>query len=192
MIEAASEQPALEVGDQHGFFRVQQFRGLGHEMDAGQDDHIGVGARRLARQCQAVADDVGDGVENVGRLVVVREDDGVALPLQPQDRIDVIGHHRPFEGRDVPLHTRVNLGQRQDGCGGLGEAVSSTISLLMLIMSILMAPEKPGECCPAIGYAEYEDKFRNRTVKIRSPDNHSPGATRLRRKCICLRSALWN
>ena len=39
----------LEIGDQHGFFRVQQFGRLGHEMDPGQHDHIGVGARGLAK-----------------------------------------------------------------------------------------------------------------------------------------------
>jgi hypothetical protein len=37
----------------------------------------------LARELQRVADDVGDAVEDLRRLVVVREDDGVALLLQP-------------------------------------------------------------------------------------------------------------
>ena len=126
MIEAASEQPALEIGDQHGLFGVQQLGGLGHEMDAGQDDHLGVGLRRLARQGEAVADDVGDAVENVRRLVVVRQHDRVAFPLQPQDRGDIVGQDRPFEGRDVPRHAPVDLGQRH-GRVAVEGAVSSIV-----------------------------------------------------------------
>src|SRR5216683_1569080 len=49
------------------------------------------------------AADVRDRVEDVRGLVVVRQDDGIALPLEPQDGGDVIGQDRPFEGRDVPL-----------------------------------------------------------------------------------------
>ena len=51
-------------------------------MDARQRaDDIGLGTRGLARERQAVADDVGDRVENVRRLIVVRQDDRVALLL---------------------------------------------------------------------------------------------------------------
>jgi hypothetical protein len=71
-------------------------------MNPGEHDHIGIGARGFARQRQAVADDIGDSVENVGRLVVVRQNDGVALALELQDRGDVIGQDRPFEWRDIP------------------------------------------------------------------------------------------
>ena len=60
-------------------------------MDAGQHDHVGIGARRLARQCQAVADDIGDRVEDVRGLIVVRQDDRVALALEPEDRGDIVG-----------------------------------------------------------------------------------------------------
>ena len=68
-----------EIGHEHGLLGIEQLRGLGHEVDAGQDDHPGIGAHRLARERQAVAGDVGDAVENLRRLVIVREDDGVAL-----------------------------------------------------------------------------------------------------------------
>ena len=57
-------------------------------MDAGQHNHLGVGRGRLAGKRQAVADDVRDRVENLGRLIVVRQDDGVALAFQRQDRLD--------------------------------------------------------------------------------------------------------
>ena len=55
---------------------------------------------RLARQRQAVADDVGDAVEDLRRLVVVRQDDGVALALQLEDGGDVVGERRPFDRRE--------------------------------------------------------------------------------------------
>ena len=90
----------FQVGDQHGLFRIEQLGGLGHEVHAGQHDHVGVGLRRLARQRQAVADDVGDAVEDLGRLVVVREDDGVAVALEVEDGVDVAGKARPFDRRD--------------------------------------------------------------------------------------------
>jgi hypothetical protein len=79
-------------------------------MDAGQHDHIGIRALGFAGQRQAVADDVSDRVEDVRRLIIVRQDDGVALALEPQDGGDVIGQDLPFEGRDVPLHPSVELG----------------------------------------------------------------------------------
>ncbi len=46
---------------------------------------------------QAVADDVGDAVEDLRRLVVVREDDGVALALQREDGVDILGEGRPIQ-----------------------------------------------------------------------------------------------
>ena len=99
MIEAASEQPARRSGISTVFAGIEQLGGLGHEMHAGQHDHVGIGRRRLAGQRQAVADDVGDAVEDVRRLVVVRQDDGVALALQLQDRVDVGREGRPFDRR---------------------------------------------------------------------------------------------
>ena len=56
----------------------------------------GVRLLRHAGEGERVADDVGDAVEDLGRLVIVRQDDGVTLPLQPQDRVDVLGEGRPF------------------------------------------------------------------------------------------------
>jgi hypothetical protein len=87
-------------------------------MDARQHNDIGLGTRGLARERQAVADDVGDRVENVRRLIVVRQDDRVALLFEFQDRSDVIGEDRPFEWRDMPLDLPVELGKRQRGRGG--------------------------------------------------------------------------
>jgi hypothetical protein len=69
------------------------------------------------RERRAVADGVGDSVENVRRLIVVRQDDGVALLFEFQDRSDVIGKNRPFEWRDVPHDPPVKLGKWQGGRG---------------------------------------------------------------------------
>ena len=51
---------------------------------------------------RAVADDVGHAVEDLGRLVVVREDHGASLLLQPVDLGDDRGEGGPFDlGDDV-------------------------------------------------------------------------------------------
>ena len=71
-----------EVGNEHGLLRIEQLRRLGHEMHAGQHDDVRFGRHRLAGERQAVADDIGDAVEDLRRLIIVRQDDGVSLPLQ--------------------------------------------------------------------------------------------------------------
>ena len=68
----------------------------------------------LARERQAV----GDRVENVRRLIVVRQDDRVALPFEFKDRSDVVGEDRPFEWWDLPLDPPVELGKWQRSRGG--------------------------------------------------------------------------
>ena len=55
---------------------------------------------RLARERQAVADHVSHAMEDLRRLVVVREDHRVALALQLEDRLDVRLEDRPFDRRD--------------------------------------------------------------------------------------------
>ncbi len=127
----------FHVGDQHGLLGVQQLRRLGHEMDAGEHDHVGVGARRLARKRQAVADDVGHGVEDVRGLVVVREDDRVPLTLQLENRRDVLGKDRPLELRHMLFDPMVELGERQvraspRGIGGGGRLQHGYLLILTL------------------------------------------------------------
>ena len=53
-------------------------RRLGHEVHAAERDHLGVGLRRLLREAERIADEVGH-VLHLGQLVVVREDHGAAL-----------------------------------------------------------------------------------------------------------------
>jgi hypothetical protein len=100
----------FHVGDQHGFRRVQDFRGLGHEMHAALHDHIGLNLGRLDRQLQAVAHEIGDAVIDVGRHVVMRKDDRVTLFFQLVDRGDIGGVNGPIGGRNDTVHLGVDIG----------------------------------------------------------------------------------
>ena len=67
-----------QIGDQHRLLGREDLRRLGHEVDAAEDDRLGVGRGRLAREAERVADVVGH-VLHLGHLVVVGEDHRVAL-----------------------------------------------------------------------------------------------------------------
>ena len=87
------------VRNEHDLGRIQDGGRLGHEIDAAEDDHVCLDLRGLARQLQRVAGEVGN-VLHLRPLVVVREDDGVALRLQRANlRHEAIG--RRF-GNHVP------------------------------------------------------------------------------------------
>ena len=73
-------------------------------------DDIGIDGHRLPGECQAVADDIGHAVEDFRGLIVVRQDDGVALAFQRQDGVDVAGEDRPFHRRNDTLHALVKGG----------------------------------------------------------------------------------
>ena len=72
----------VQVGQQDQLVRVDNLGGLGHEVDAAEDDHVGIGLRRRLRQRQAVADMVGQ-ILNLGVLIVMRQNDGVQLLFKP-------------------------------------------------------------------------------------------------------------
>ena len=72
-------------------------------MHAALDDDVGIDLGRLARELERIADEIGDAVVDFRRLVVVRQDDGVALLLERVDRLDVGREERPFDrGDDGP------------------------------------------------------------------------------------------
>ena len=71
----------LQVGEQHFFRGAQHFGGLGHEVNTGEDDDVGIGLGGLLAQAQAVADVIGD-VLDLRFLVIMRQDDGVLLFLE--------------------------------------------------------------------------------------------------------------
>ncbi len=81
VLEAAA---GVHVGQDDDLLRRQDLRRLGHEADAAEGDHLGVGGRRLARQIEAVADEIGE-VLDCRLLVIMGEDHRVALALQPLD-----------------------------------------------------------------------------------------------------------
>ena len=74
----------VHVGQDHDLVGRQDLRRLGHEADAAEGDDVGVGRLRLAAEIEAVADEIGN-VLDFGRLVIMGEDDGVALLAQPVD-----------------------------------------------------------------------------------------------------------
>jgi hypothetical protein len=78
-------------------------------MDAALDDDLGVDLGRLLGELQRVADDVGDAVIDFRRLVVVRQDDGVALLFQPVDGGDIGCVDRPLDARDMVLDLLVEM-----------------------------------------------------------------------------------
>ena len=85
-----------KVGDEHSLARAQDHRRLGHEVDTAEHDHVGSSRGRLARKAERVADVVGH-VLDLGHLVVVGEDDRVALARQ---LADLLAHAlRCHEGR---------------------------------------------------------------------------------------------
>src|SRR5690606_20508662 len=81
VLEAASR---VHVGQDDDLFGAQYLRGLGHELDAAKGDDVGVGLRRLARQLERIADEIGE-VLDFGLLIIMREDDGVAFLAEPFD-----------------------------------------------------------------------------------------------------------
>src|SRR5262249_52796296 len=65
-------------------------------------DDVGLHLGRLAGKLQRVADKVRDAVVDFRRLIVVRQDDGVALVLQRVDGGHIGREERPFDrGHDV-------------------------------------------------------------------------------------------
>ena len=78
VIESASEQPASRSGIRTCLSGREDGGGLGHEVHAAEGDDARVGSRGLAGEAEGVADVVRD-VLDLGHLVVVGQDDGVAL-----------------------------------------------------------------------------------------------------------------
>ncbi|OHT19235.1 hypothetical protein BHE75_01218 [Sphingomonas haloaromaticamans] len=95
----------IHVRQDHRLFRAQYLGDLGHEAHAAEGDHIGAGVRRLAAQVQAVAHEIGQ-VLNIGRLVIMGQDHGVALLAQP---FDLRAQVQPGEAQIGGIHGLVPL-----------------------------------------------------------------------------------
>ena len=88
VIDAASEQPASRSGISTVFSGERIAAVSAMKCTPQKTIDVGVGARRLAREAERVADEVGD-VLDLGHLVVVGEDDRVALG---GERADLLVH----------------------------------------------------------------------------------------------------
>src|SRR5262249_42922457 len=100
---------------------IEDLRRLGHEVDAAEDDDLGLGARRLLGEGEAVADEVGH-VLDLALLVVVREDDRVELLLESADRrVELCRGGRERHSSVTPSTARLTSSpgelQRPCGCG---------------------------------------------------------------------------
>ena len=92
---AVGERAAgLEIGHHHLARGIQDLRRLGHEVDAAEGDHVGFHLLGGLRELERVADEIGE-VLDLGFLVVVGQDHGVALALDARDRgFEIVGKVR--------------------------------------------------------------------------------------------------
>jgi hypothetical protein len=83
------------TGQKDDLLRRQNRRAFGHEMNAAENDHLALGARRFQRQGQGIAGNVGHGL-NLVALVVVRQQQGIAFLGQPANFLEhFFLSHRP-------------------------------------------------------------------------------------------------
>ncbi len=106
--------PGEEIGDEDRLLGVDELGRLRHEVDSGEDDHVGLDIERHLGQEQRVAGDVRRQVVDVRRHVVVSRHDRVALGLEP---VDVVDHG--LERRDLLLGQDVGGTGDLDGGHGL-------------------------------------------------------------------------
>ena len=71
-------------------------------MDAAQDNDLGVSLGCLTGEGQRVASEIRDPVEDLRRLVVVSQNDGVALTFELVNRRYIWSVNGPFDLRDDP------------------------------------------------------------------------------------------
>ena len=86
----------FEIGQDDCTARVEDFGGLGHEVDAAKHNDLVFDLGGLTRQMQAVACDVCQGLD-FALLVIVSQDDGILFFLQRLNLGDHIGNTRETE-----------------------------------------------------------------------------------------------
>ena len=99
----------LHVGDQHHLVGIEDFRGLRHEVHAALNDDVRVRLGRLAGELERIPDHVGDAIVDFRRLIIVRQDDRVALALERVDRLHVGREEWPFDRRHHRLDALVEV-----------------------------------------------------------------------------------
>ena len=71
----------IQIRQNHDFFRAEDLGRIRHELHTAKRDDIGIGGRRLARQFQRIAHEIGQ-ILNFRLLVVMRQNDRVAFLAQ--------------------------------------------------------------------------------------------------------------
>src|ERR1700756_1561338 len=82
-------------------------------------DDFRSGFHRLARQREAVPDEIGDAVKYLRGLIIMGEDDGVPRPLHRHDGMNVLGVNWPLDSGNGVAH----LGVKVVGPRNLGAAI---------------------------------------------------------------------
>ncbi len=93
-------------------------------MNAGQHDDFGIDPRRLACQREAVANDVGDAMEDLRRLVIMRQDHRIPALLQRLNSVDIGGEDRPLDGGNLmpDLGIKILPRRKRGRCHGIYSA----------------------------------------------------------------------
>src|SRR5512133_3170265 len=134
----------VEVWDQHGLVRRQDLRGLGHEVDATEDDCLRVRGGGLAGQTERIADEVGH-VLDLGNLVVVREDDGVSLA---RERLHLVLNRRDLgSGHATSMETS---SARAEWVSAPIETKSTPVSAIARTFSSVTPPEASSLARPPV------------------------------------------
>ena len=97
------------IRNKDGLFRREDLRGLGHEVHSGLHDDIGIHIGSFTGQLEAVTTEIADKLEDVRRHVIVRQDDGVLLFLEPIDCRHEGRNGWPFHRSDEILYQRVQV-----------------------------------------------------------------------------------
>ncbi len=108
------------VGEEDFAGRVDDFGGLGHEVDAAEDDSLGIGLGGFVSEAEGIADVIGKALDRFD-LVVMGEDDGIALALECKDLLDQvgIGGGAVAGAKDEGIEGRLSR-DRHDGLAGVG------------------------------------------------------------------------
>ena len=99
----------VEIGQEDFFVGVDDLGGFGHEVDAAEEDDVGLGGLGLVGEAEGVADVIGHFLD-FAVLIIMGEDDGVFLFLEGEDFLLKRAH-------------RLNLAHSAGGVYARGESI---------------------------------------------------------------------
>ena len=100
----AERAAGVEVGENHGLAGIDDFRSLSHEVDAAKSDDVGLRLGRPVGEAERVAHVIRQ-LLDLGSLVVVGENDGMALVFQA---LDFVGQEH-----GITMNARVRRGNQR-------------------------------------------------------------------------------